>query len=97
MTRAFGDLLDAIDQLDEEGTIFIREGPIEDSSEAVVISQGQEPPPGFRGGYSVRKAGPNDFGAQRRSGKTGPLSEGDGWGQLVRSGNFAGRRWPCAP
>ena len=58
MTRAFGDLLDAIDQLDEEGTIFIREGPIEDSSEAVVISQGQEPPPGFRGGYSVRKAGP---------------------------------------
>jgi len=34
VTRAFGDLLDAIDQLDEEGTIFIREGPIEDSSEA---------------------------------------------------------------
>ena len=48
VTRAFGDLLDAIDQLDEEGTIFIREGPIEDSSEAVVISQGQEPPPGFK-------------------------------------------------
>jgi len=62
----------------------------------VVISQGQEPPPGFRGGYSVRKAGPT-ISAPETLRQDRPLVWRRWLDQLVRSGNFAGRRWPCAP
>ena len=46
--RPLGDELGDIDKLDEEATIYVKDGPVDDSTESCVLGEGQTPPPGFK-------------------------------------------------
>jgi hypothetical protein len=46
--RPLGDLLEEIDHLYRKATIYVRNGPIDDSTESVVLAEGEAPPPGFK-------------------------------------------------
>jgi len=46
--RPLGDVLDEIDKLDEEATIYVTDGPVDDSTESLVLAEGEAPLPGFK-------------------------------------------------
>jgi hypothetical protein len=47
-TRPLGDVLEEIDHLDRKATIYVKNGIVDDSTESVVLAEGEEPPPGFK-------------------------------------------------
>jgi hypothetical protein len=47
--RPLGDVLDGLDKLDDdEATIFVKDGPVDESTESLVLAEGEEPPLGFK-------------------------------------------------
>jgi hypothetical protein len=42
-----GEVLADIDKLDEEATIYVNDGPVDDSMESLVLAEGEAPPQGF--------------------------------------------------
>jgi hypothetical protein len=47
--RPLGDVLGGLDKLDDdEATIFVKDGPVDESTESLVLAEGEEPPPGFK-------------------------------------------------
>jgi len=46
--RPLGHVLGEIDELHEEATIYINDGPVDDSTESLVLAEGEAPPPGFK-------------------------------------------------
>jgi hypothetical protein len=47
-SRPLGDVLEEIDHLDRKATIYVKNGIVDDSTESVVLAEGEEPPPGFK-------------------------------------------------
>ena len=48
LSRSLGEILDDIDRLNEDATIYVRNGPVDETTEAFVLSGGQPPPPDCR-------------------------------------------------
>ena len=46
--RPLGDVLGGLDKLDDEATIFVKDGPVDEWTESLVLAEGEEPPPGFK-------------------------------------------------
>jgi hypothetical protein len=46
--RPLGDVLHEIDYLNEEATIYVRDGPVDDSTESLLLAEGEAPLPGFK-------------------------------------------------
>jgi hypothetical protein len=47
--RPLGDVLGDLDKVDDdEATIFVNDGPVEELTESLVLVEGEEPPPGFK-------------------------------------------------
>jgi hypothetical protein len=46
--RALGDVLGDLDKVDDEATIFVKDGSVDESTESLVLAEGDEPPPGFK-------------------------------------------------
>lgn len=48
-TRPLGDVLGDLDYLeDDEATIYVKDGPVDESTESLTLADGEEPPPGFK-------------------------------------------------
>ena len=47
-TRSLGDVLGDLDKLDDEATIYVKDGPVDESTESLVLAEGEEPPPSFK-------------------------------------------------
>ena len=41
-------MVDDIDKLDEEATICVKDGPVDDSTQSLVLAEGEAPPVGFK-------------------------------------------------
>jgi len=47
--RPLGDVLGDLDKIDDdEATIFVKDGSVDESTESLVLAEGNEPPPGFK-------------------------------------------------
>jgi hypothetical protein len=47
--RPLGDVLGDLDKLeDDEATIYVKDGPVDESTESLVLAVGEEPPPSFK-------------------------------------------------
>jgi hypothetical protein len=46
--RQLGDVLEEIDHLNRKATIYVKDGPVDDSTESFVLAEGEAPPPGFK-------------------------------------------------
>jgi hypothetical protein len=47
--RQLGDVLGVLDKLDDdEATIFVKDGPVDESTESLVLAEGEETSPGFK-------------------------------------------------
>ena len=47
--RPLGDVLGDLDKIDDdEATIFVKDGSVDESTESLVLAEGDEPPPGFK-------------------------------------------------
>src|SRR5207248_2987702 len=47
--RPLGDVLGDLDNIDDdEATIFVKDGSVDESTESLVLAEGDEPPPGFK-------------------------------------------------
>ena len=47
-TRSLGDVLGDLDKLDDEATIYVKDGPVDESTESLVLAEGEEPTPSFK-------------------------------------------------
>lgn len=48
VARPLGDVLGDLDKLDEEATIYVKDGHVDDSTQSLVLAEGEAPPLGFK-------------------------------------------------